>query len=124
MASVLDRLRCGEDVLRLIKTVQLNYQLTQFASLSTEDRTTHVANWCEVLLTKKKDTDVCRSRSKAIAELAGARIPEDCIRLRAYSRWQQNGHRASRAETDWYEALAELRAEYQEHYMKHCFRVG
>ena len=92
----------------------------QILELGVEERPTHTAECCEVLLDRQSQQPKA-DRELAIRELANARIPDRAIRLVAFELHENRRSTTDSAVHDWFKALDQLRDHYITHYLETRF---
>jgi hypothetical protein len=114
-----ERAHWGEDRIRRFNKSQLQVMLGRILDMEIEDRPTHTAELCEVLLKRRiQRTD---NRERALSDLARARIPDSAIEPVAYEIFDRRGSIGDSPSSDWYEAITHLRERYRDHYMAKHF---
>ncbi len=124
---ILRKIREGQDRVRKLSAYQVKLSLRKIMDLGLQERPSFTAEQCESAL---GITTQCHGagtieprnrREQTCLELSKIRIPDHVTRCRAYQIYENRrpDHRTS--EQDWLEALASLRAEYREHYLKTWF---
>jgi len=112
----------GEDRIRRFTKYQLQLMIQWILDLGVEERPTHTAECCEMLLNRR--SQLTGDRGLAIRELALARIPDSAIRPVAFELHQKRGSSPDSPIEDWFKALAQLRDRCKTHYLETRFAKG
>jgi len=116
---ILRRVREGQDRIRRFNKDLLKLLIGRILDLPVEERPTHTAELCEIILNRRSQCS--RDRERAIRELASARIPDSAIRPVAFELHERRGVSSGSPGEDWFRALGQLRARYGNHYMRTHF---